>query len=832
MRSIAFCCLLFSANIIFSQQAAISGKVTESKTGESIVYAKVFLAESGNGTLTDETGRFEIKNIAPGEYHLVCEYVGYERFEEIVFMKTDERIEHNIQLKSLDNIWEPPQAPHDNLQNEVIIEGTRASAKTPMTYNEITSKDIEALNTGQDVPYLLRFTPSLVATSDAGNGVGYTGLWIRGSDPSRVNVTINGIPLNDPESQQVFWVNTPDLASSSNNIQIQRGIGTSANGGASFGGSIKIDTRDFSTKPYATIANSIGSFNTIKNNVSFGTGLLNNHFVIEGRLSRIGSDGYIDRAKSDLKSFYLEGNYIGKNTSIKVNAFGGREKTYQSWYGTPVSVLQGNRDSIQAYANRNYLTATQIENLLNSGRTYNFYDYANQVDHYGQDHYQAHLSQRINHFFRLNLSTHFTHGEGYFEEFKEDQSFSRYGLNDFYINADSSITSTDLIRRRWLKNDFIGMVGSFVYQIRNFESVIGGAFNEYKGKHYGELIWMQYANTASINEPYYSGQSVKHDGNAYWRNSYTYNNKLDVYADVQLRSVIYNTSGTDNDLRTYNVQDKLLFFNPKFGLKYRSSNLQSVYASIAKSGKEPNRNDYVDATDAKLVKPEEMVDLEAGYQFNNQTLLLSANIYYMNYKNQLVLTGELNDVGAPLRTNVDYSFRRGIELQAGYNLTEYFIFSANATFSQNKIKEFNEVLYDYTTDYDVLKLKHSNTDIAFSPAVTGASRLAYVMKNSKGQNPLHVEWLTKYVGKQYLDNSQNEQLTIAEYLVNDVRLSYDITSWKTMKVVASFMVNNVLNKEYASNGYTYSYIYGQRITEVFYYPQATRNYSFSLNLKF
>lgn len=299
-----------------------------------------------------------------------------------------------------------------------------------------------------------------------------------------------------------------------------------------------------------------------------------------------------------------------------------------------------------------------------------------------------------------------------------------------------------------------------------------------------------------------------------------------------MRSVLYNTSGTDNDLRAYNVHDKLLFFNPKFGIKYRPSSLQNVYASVAKSAKEPNRNDYVDAADASLVMPEEMVDLEAGYQFNNQSLMLAANVYYMNYKNQLVLTGELNDVGAPLRTNVEHSFRRGLELQAGYNLNEHFIFSGNATLSQNKIKEFNEVLYDYTSDYDVLQLNHKNTDIAFSPAVTGSGRLAYILQNPNSQNPIRIEWLSKFVGKQYLDNSQNEHLTIASYLVNDLLLSYDITTWKQMKISASFMINNVLNKEYSSNGYTYSYIYGQRITEVFYYPQATRNYSFTLNLKF
>jgi iron complex outermembrane receptor protein len=720
------------------------------------------------------------------------------------------------------------------LLDTAIVEATRADNKTPMAYTELTAKEITPLNNGQDMPYLLRFTPSLIATSDAGNGIGYTGLWIRGSDPSRINVTINGVPLNDPESQQVFWVNTPDFGSSVNNVQIQRGVGTSANGAAAFGGSIKLETRGVRTKPYAEMNNAAGSFGTWKNNISLGTGLLNNHFIIEARLSRIASDGYIDRASSDLKSFFLEGNYISEKTSVKLTAFGGRENTYQSWYGTPYEALYGTEQDKLDFASRNYLNEAQTENLLTSGRTYNYYQYNNQVDNYGQDHFQAHVTRNLNKVFTLNATAHYTHGEGYFEEFKDDQPYENYGLSPVTFDSSTTINSTNLIRRRWLNNDFYGGVFSLSMKKNNWESTIGGSYNEYKGNHFGRIIWMQFANTTGNDHEYYRGKSLKRDGNIYWKNVYTINKKLDAYTDLQLRTVNYATSGTDNDLRAYNVSDNLLFFNPKVGINYRRLNNERMYASAAVGNKEPNRNDYVDAPTGSNIKPEQMLDLEAGYNLRRANWNVGINLYNMLYKNQLVLTGEINDVGAPLRTNVAKSYRRGIELEGAWKICKGFNFAGNITLSQNKIKDFNETLYDYTVDYEVRNIAHTNTNISFSPSVISGAQLSYryeADKNYPNRDAMEFALMTKYVGKQYMDNTQNEYTALDAYWVNDTRFTYELTLQNKHIITLNVVVNNLFDIHYSSNGYTYSYIYDTRVTERFYYPQAGRNFMLSLALK-
>ncbi len=821
--------MLFFTSNIFGQSGTLRGKIFDSKTNEPFVFCTVILSSLHLGTTSDLDGAYEIKNIPPGIYEFECNYIGYSKTTFTIEIVSGVVRQYDILLSEYPMNIDPP-AVLPGVFGQVNIEGTRATTKTPMTYVDIDAKDIQPLNNGQDLPYLLRFTPSLIATSDAGNGVGYTSSWIRGSDPSRINVTLNGIPLNDPESQQVFWVNTPDFGSSANTIQVQRGIGTSANGSSSFGGAIKIETRGTQTKPYAETNNVFGSFNTMKNNVAFGTGLLRNHFTLEGRLSRISSDGYIDRASSDLKSFFMEASYVNKKTTIKANFFGGKEITYQSWNGTPVSVLDGNIDSIANFAERNYYSVIQTDNLVNAGRTYNYYQYKNQVDNYGQNHAQLHLSHQFNDYFRLNLSGHFTRGQGYYEEYKSDQDFSSYGLAEIFIDSNSTISSTDLVRRRYLKNNFYGTVASFIYQKGNWESVFGGAYNEYRGKHFGELTWMEFAGNSAIGDHYYDGKSLKRDGNAYWKNTFTVGKKLDLYADLQIRNVNYSTLGVDNNLRAYSVKKNLTFSNPKFGLNYRINTISNVYASIAQAGKEPNRNDFVDAVNDSLVKPEYMTDLEFGYKISGNKYNFSLNGYYMNYKDQLVLTGELNDVGAPLRTNVSSSFRRGLEFSGSYLFTPDLSLSGNVTLSQNKIKSFNESIYTY--DYNIVAINHQNTDIAFSPSASVSGQLQYRIWNKSKSQFLEAAWMTKYVGKQYLDNTQNERLTIAPYLVNDLRISYHIASTEKCDLQLNAWVNNILGEVYSSNGYTYSYINVTRVTEIFYYPQAGRNYSFGISLKF
>jgi iron complex outermembrane receptor protein len=828
MRILSFCFLLILAKNSFTQTSILRGVVTDESNGESLPFATVFIKSINLGAYTDLDGKYELKNVPPGKHLVKFSFVGYKELTEEIVITSGQTLELNIKLSPYDIFIDPDPIPFRRFP-QVNIEGTRATYRTPMAFTEITSKEIEPLNNGQDMPYLLRFTPSLIATSDAGNGVGYTSSWIRGSDPSRINVTINGIPLNDPESQQVFWVNTPDFGSSANSIQVQRGIGTSANGSASFGGAIKIETRGTQTTPYAETNHVFGSFNTVKNNIAFGTGLIKEKFIIEGRLSRISSDGYIDRATSDLKSYFTEAAYISDKTTLKATIFGGKEVTYQSWYGTPIAVIEGDADSIVAFAERNYFNVQQTDNLINSGRTYNFYDYENQVDDYQQNHTQLHLSHQFTPSLRVNISGHYTHGKGFFEEYKEDQHFSSYGLNDLDLDSNVSITSTDLVRRRWLRNDFYGGVVSIIYVKNNWESVIGGAYNEYRGKHFGELTWMEYAGNNFIGDHYYDGKSLKRDGNVYWKNTFTINQKLDLYADLQVRNVNYVTTGIDNDQRAYQVNRNMTFSNPKFGFVYTPNQHHRAFASIAQAGKEPNRNDFISALADSLVKPEYMTDLELGYQWTKEKATIGLNLYYMNYKDQLVLTGELNDVGAPLRTNVKQSFRRGIEVSGNYSILENFLITGNFTLSQNKISSFNEYLYNY--DYEALVIEHNNTDIAFSPSMSGSGQLSYRYWTKNQTQFLEGAWMTKFVGKQYLDNTQNDRLSLNPYIVNDLRLSYHLSTRNKSDIQLNFWANNILGEVYSSNGYTYSYVGETRVTEIFHYPQAGRNYSIGLTLK-
>ncbi|MEZ4798999.1 MAG: TonB-dependent receptor [Flavobacteriales bacterium] len=698
---------------------------------------------------------------------------------------------------------------------EITIVSTKADSKTPVTFSEISEEQISKINYGQDMPYILRSVPSLVMTSDGGTGIGYTGLWIRGSDPSRINVTINDIPLNDPESQQVFWVNLPDFATTTDDIQVQRGVGTSTNGTASFGGTIKLTTTKIKTQPYLKLLNGGGSFNTLRNAVGFGTGLKNNKFILEGRLSRISSDGYIDRASARMSSVFLNGTYLANKTTIKATFFSGQERTYQSWYGTPISRLLNNTDSMLNYAANNGLSEEEIQNLLNSGRTYNYYTYPNQVDDYRQTHYQLHFSRPLGKGLYATAAGHYTAGQGFFEEYKADQSYESYGL----IAPNDSISSTDLIRRRWLKNEFYGAIFSINYKKQNLDISLGGAANQYVGEHFGEIAWMQFAGDYPKDSRYYQGNSTKNDGNVYLRAYYTLKNRWVFYGDMQVRNVQYKTKGIDNDLRGYDVNDNLVFFNPKAGVQYKLSNNKVIYASAAVGNKEPNRNDYVDAIAGYTPKPESMIDFEAGYKFSNEKIILNANLYYMDYNNQLVLTGELNDVGAPLRVNVDKSYRRGVETELQYQFNKKWNIQLNASASQNKIEAFKEVLYDYTTDFEIIEIEHKNTDIAFSPSIIAGGRIDYNIW--KG---LSLSWLSRFVSKQYLDNTSSEYLTINPYIVNDIAISYSIQTKQKNRILIQGMLNNAFNELYSSNGYTYSYIYGSRITEKFLYPQAGRQF--------
>jgi iron complex outermembrane receptor protein len=717
----------------------------------------------------------------------------------------------------------------------VTIESTRATSLTPMAYSELDEKKIAQLNSGQDIPYVMRLTPSLVSTSDAGAGIGYTGLWIRGSDPARINVTINGVPLNDSESQQVFWVNTPDLSTSASSIQVQRGIGTSTNGPGSFGGSIRIDTRGLKTTPYLESTNGVGSFGTWKNNLTFGTGLMRSGWILEGRLSQIVSDGYIDRASSLLRSYFGELAKYSSKGSLKLTAFGGKEVTYQSWNGTPHEVLFGNEQDRLDFASRNGLSESQTQNLLNSGRTYNFYEYENQVDNYSQHHTQLHWNRKLASNLQLQLTGHYTRGFGYFEEYRAMDALSNYLIDSISPAAGGAIYDADVIRRRWLDNHFGGLVGSLTRKTEKWESILGGAYSVYDGVHFGEVIDIPEFEEWRIENGgwrYYEGNSVKMDGNVYWKNTVAIGKSWNVFADVQLRDVAYRTEGTDNDLRNYDVDFHELFFNPKGGLTFTQGK-HKAYASVAHAGKEPNRNDFVDAVDPSAVKSEFMTNTEIGYGFAAEKFSFRLNAYSMEYRDQLVVTGALNDVGAPVRVNVPSSYRRGVELEAGVQLPYGFFVEGNLTRSMNRITEFTEIIYDYENG-DVLETVFTDTPIAFSPDWIGASQLGWSVSPSSVSwvKKFEIAWISKYVSDQFMDNTGNGDRILPSYWVQDLRGAVDF-NWKKFPQFQGidFWVNNVLNREYVSNGYTYSYRYGDLITERFYYPQAPMNFMVAMRFK-
>lgn len=816
MKKVLTTVALFGCFVNAMAQYAIRGNVL-SVTGDPLPGASVTFQKSNLGTNTDAEGFFIIDNLPQGNYTLVVSFVGFETYTQSV--KVDKDINLSVSLKE-----------SITYKDEVIVYATRANKKTPTTYCNLNADDIAERNLGQDLPILLNFTPSMVTTSDAGAGVGYTGMRIRGSDGTRINVTINGIPVNDSESHGVWWVNMPDLATSLNQIQIQRGVGTSSNGAAAFGATINMQTSEPSLKAFGEINNSFGSFNTWKSNVVFNTGLINDKFNFEGRLSRIVSDGYIDRASANLKSYFLTGGFYGDKTTVKAVIFGGKENTYQSWYGTPQARIENDQEGLQeviTYSGE-YDTQEQIDNLLNSDRRFNYYLYDNEVDDYAQDHFQLHLNHSFTDNFNFSLSGHYTYGRGYYEQERIDDDFSDYNLEDVVIGVDT-ITSTDLIRRRWLDNDFYGLTYAFNYIDDNLALTLGGSYNNYIGDHFGEIIWAQYASNSSIRQRYYDGVGEKSDFNTFVKANYQLSSQLNLFGDLQIRSIDFNTVGVDNDLVYYNTGGDYLFLNPKFGFTQEINGNSTLYASYAMGNREPVRSDFIDAPNGNTPKHETLNNIEAGIKNGGHKIAYEANFYYMGYKNQLVLTGALNDVGASIRTNVPDSYRAGIELTAAYQISHKLNWSINAAFSQNKIKEYTETVYDYAFSDDryVVEIMHEDTDISFSPNVITGSNLAY------SYNGFSAQLLSKYVGKQYLDNTSNENRIIESYFINDINLSYNFAAFGMQNIGINLLINNILNVEYLSNGYTWGYMWdGSLYQQNNYYPQAGINFLAGVNLRF
>ncbi|MFN4234095.1 MAG: TonB-dependent receptor [Bacteroidia bacterium] len=814
---VVFAMVVLWPTLLFAQ-FTISGKVKDKSTGESLAGATVLFENSYRATATNSQGEFIFKNVKAGDYIIQISFIGYTTQKKQITLQNDVQLDIELEKAVF-------------LSEEVVISATRTDKRSALTFTNVEKEQIEKINLGQDIPILLDQTPSVVTYSDAGAGVGYTGIRIRGSDPTRINVTINGIPMNDAESHGVWWVNMPDLASSIDNIQIQRGVGTSTNGAAAFGASINIQTTKVADAPYAEISNSYGSFNTLKHTANFGTGLLPNKWSFDGRLSKITSDGFIDRASSDLKAYFLQGGYYGEKTMLRLVAFSGKEKTYQAWYGVPEAKLRGDENSLLEHYYNNlgvaYKTPLDSINLFSSNpRTYNPYTYKDETDNYQQDNYQVHFTQQLHPKLIFNTSLHYTYGRGYYEQFRVNDRLSRYGLEDIIIDS-TVITQTDLIRRRWLDNDFYGLVYSFNYNNqKGLNVILGGGWNEYKGKHFGEVIWARFASNGNIRHRYYDNDALKNDFNTYLKVNYELFLNLYTYVDLQYRVVHYSFLGFDNDLRNVQQSATMPFFNPKAGLVYELNSNNSFYASYAVAHREPTRNDFTESTPNSRPKPERLENVEAGYRFKASNFQVNANYFLMNYKNQLVLTGQINDVGAYTRTNIDDSYRTGIELEAAYRIIKQLTLSGIVTYSQNKIKQFNEYVDDYDTYTQVMNT-YTNTDIAFSPNLIGGATLTYAAKG------FELAWMSKYVSEQYLDNTMNANRKLDAFFVNNLRTSYSFKTKWVKEIVLSALINNVLNEEYEPNGYTFSYIFGGRtITENYYYPMAGRNFLAALTLKF
>ncbi len=796
-------------------QNTIVGTV-ENELHEPMIGVKITIEETFLKTLSDNEGKYKFKGVKNGDYVLSFHYLGYELQQVKVHLEGNKTEHIKVVLQTSAQMVE-----------EVVVTAIRADEKTPTTYSNIGSLEVEKNNFGQDIPYLLDALPSTVVTSDAGAGVGYTGIRIRGVDPSRTNVTINGIPINDSESHGVYWVNMPDLASSIDNIQVQRGVGTSTNGAAAFGASINIKTNRIERKAYANIDNSYGSFNTWKNSIKAGTGLINKKFTVDMRLSSVRSEGYIDRASSNLKSYYVSGAWVGNKSILRATVFSGKEITYQAWYGTPESVIKGNQAEIIAYANRNYIFGEDRNNLLTAGRTYNYYTYENEVDNYKQSHYQMHFDHRFNAQWKLSTAIHYTKGAGYYEQFKKDQDFNTYGFSPIILTNDT-INRTDLIRRRWLDNDFYGAIVSVNHKKKGLDLTIGGAVNHYEGGHFGEVIWAKYASNSDIRDRYYDNDANKLEANAYAKATYKFK-KYTFFGDVQYRHIEYSFLGIDDVNGTITAVDqnvKYDFINPKAGLMYDFNAKNNAYLSVAIANREPVRRDFRESTPANRPKHENLTNVEAGYRFKGNSLFVNANFYWMNYKNQLVLTGQINDVGGYTRTNVEKSYRSGIELEAGYIITKKIQFAGNVTLSQNKIKSFNE----FVDNYDVGgqdTIAHSNTDLAFSPNIIASLALSYEpIKN------LSITLTGKHVGDQFLDNTSTSSRKLDAYITSNLQVNYSLKEVVFKEVVFGLLVNNVFDAKYENNGYTWGYVYGgQRTVENFYYPQAGRNFLVRILLK-
>jgi iron complex outermembrane receptor protein len=782
MKKISIFLFLFVSTLANAQSFTLYGKVVD-ENKNPLAGASILVKEIKKGASTDFDGNFSF-NLEKGTYTVEVSFLGYSTISKKITLSKDE--EYVIELQTGTTVLE-----------EVLVSAVRVNTDVPVTFSNLSKKEIAKRNLGQDIPILLNYMPSVVSSSDAGAGVGYTYMSVRGSNGERINVTVNGIPYNDPESHGTFWVNLGDFASSTENLQLQRGVGTSTNGSGAFGASLNILTDAVSEEAFGEISNSFGSFNTKKHTVKFSTGKINDHIEIAGRLSNISSDGYVDRAFANLKSYYLQGSYTDENTLIKAVTFGGKEQTYQAWFG---------------------LTADELA----ADRRQNPYTYENETDNYEQNHYQLHWNERLNDNWSTNLALNYTKGAGYFEQSKEGEDAADF--NNLIIDG------SDVIVRRWLDNDFYVVNFNTNYKTDKLNFISGVSYSDYTGDHYGEVIWgSDLAADVNIRDRYYFSDAKKTDFSVFAKATFDITDKLIGYVDVQGRFVGYKTQGITNDIVPIDVDANFSFFNPKFGFTYKINSNNSLYTSFAVANREPNRNDF----EAGVTTPETLNDYELGWRFKSEDVKLTVNSYYMDYKNQLVLTGALNDVGAPIRATSGSSYRLGLEIDADIRISDKLSIRPNATFSSNKNRDFFTTKDGNTTPQSL-----GNTNLSFSPDVIVGNSFTYTpMEN------FQLSFLSKYVSDQFMSNFNSEISTndvLKNYFTSDLNIVYMLATTKIFKSITfTALVNNLFNAEYVDRGYYFTYdddfSNPGTVTTVDgagYYPQATRNFLIGVTLTF
>lgn len=803
--------MLFAVSALFSWASgggkAISGTVLGAN-GAPLVGSTITLVGSGRGTTSNEKGFYRLTGVREGAYTLRASYIGYKTKEVKVDVKDNVTLNITLDAQSV-------------LGSEVVVSATRASKRTPMAFTDLKAYEIKQQNTGGDVAQIFELTPSFVATTESGIGIGNTAFSIRGTDASRINVTLDGFPINDPESQQVYFVDMPDLTSSASSVQIQRGVGTSTNGSGAFGATMNFQTGSLSNEPYAEINNYLGSYNSWRGNFLTGTGLINNRFSFDARVSRAKSDGYVDRATSDHKSAAVSGTYYGDRSTLKASIIYGEEHTGISWNGVPSSVIDTNR----TYNPSGY--------YYDKNGVLRIYD--NETDNYKMTHYLVNYSNKLTDWATLNLGFFFTHGEGYYENYKDDNKFSKYGLPN--ITVDNILRKkSDFITQKWLDNDNVG--STFALNLKpasQLDITIGGAASRFTNDHFGKIKWTEFSDGIPADYEWYRSKATKDDANMYAKATWQLNEQINFYADVQYRYIGYRIKGIDDDMKDVSQNHYFNFINPKLGAFYNIDKQNSLFASVSVANREPTRSDYTDGikSDKKLTS-ERLIDYEAGYKYAGETVNLGLNLYYMQYKDQLVLTGKLNNVGYPIRENVPNSFRRGVELMAAVKILDNLKWEGNLTLSQNKIKNFtySVELYDNQNDWNFVKMNEyylGTTSISFSPNVIGSSMITFEpVKNLK------IDLTSKYVGKQYYDNSQSENRKLNAYFVNNLRAGYDFSVVGLKNLTLQVGVNNLFNEKYIANAWIYRAEFQDKTEyiEDGLFPQATRNYWCRLALRF